>query len=147
MATTSVRYSVINAIVTALRAKSALSAVNVQPCYPGDRNIFAETIWIDQVDGNLDIPVMVGGRKEYDDTFNVPVEIRVAGQITAEDCRSRLETLASIVRDVLQDDPTLSNLDGVVSAVMEDQKSYASGTPDGYIGFAEIVINVHTRIL
>ncbi|CAB5217847.1 hypothetical protein UFOVP209_23 [uncultured Caudovirales phage] len=147
MATTSVRYAVINAIVTALRSKAALSAVNVQPCYPGDRNIFAETIWIDQVDGNLDIPVMVGGRKEYDDIFNVPVEIRVAGQITPEDCRSRLETLASIVRDCLQDDPTLSGLDGVVSAVMEDQKSYASGTPDGYIGFAEIVINVHTRIL
>lgn len=147
MATALVRWDVTNALVTAMRASSTLAGVSVYTGFPGDRNVFAESIWIDVIDGDLEIPVMTGGRKEYDDIFTVPVEITIRGQIDGDYVRQRIETLASAVLSILQDDPTLAGLDGVVSATVERVRSDVNGTPDGYIGFAEVTVSVHSRIL
>lgn len=147
MTTTLNRWETVQAIVTALRASSALTGVQITTGFPGDRNVTAEAIWIDLIDGQLEIPVMTGGRKEYDDTFDIPIEVRIAGQIDGDYVRGRLEDVAGTVLTILQNDTQLSNLDGIVSATVTRIRSDVNGTPDGYIGFAEVTVEVHSRIL
>ena len=96
-ATTSIRWLAAERIVSLLRAAPLLANVTVEPGWPGDRVPQDELIWLDEIDGTVNIPVMTGGRKQRDDVFNLPLQIRVIGYGTLTDTMQRLTTIVATV--------------------------------------------------
>jgi len=127
----------------------ALTRVDVHPGWPGDRYVTDRMVWVGfDVRGELDIPVMTGGRKQYDDRFDFPLEIRVSGMTTPGDHLKECDRIMTEALSILQEDPGLGNLDGVIAAVVEDMRGPSvEVTPDGPIAYGQVTVQVHLRIL
>jgi hypothetical protein len=146
-ATTSIRWQAAERVVSLLRAEPLLANVTVEPGWPGDRVPQAELIWLDEIDGTVNIPVMTGGRKQRDDIFNLPFQIRVIGYGTLTDTMQRLTEIVATIEDTLADDTSLADLDGVLSAEVTEERQTSAMFPEGPTGFAEVVVTVSTRLL
>lgn len=146
-ATTSIRWLAAERVVSLLRTSPLLQNVTIEPGWPGDRVRQAELIWLDEIDGSVNIPVMTGGRKQRDDVFTLPLQIRVIGYGTLTDTMERLTTLVSTVEDLLADDTSLADLDGVLSAEVTEERQTSAMFPEGPAGFAEVVVTVSARLL
>ncbi len=145
--TTSIRWQAAERVVSLLRAEPLLRSVSIEPGWPGDRVPQAELIWLDEIDGTVNIPVMTGGRKQRDDIFNLPFQIRVLGYATLSETMERLTTLVATIEDVLADDTSLLELDGVLSAEVTEERQTSAMFPEGPVGFAEVVVTVSSRLL
>lgn len=145
--TTSIRWQAAERVVSLLRSTAALQGVTIEPGWPGDRVPQAELIWLDEIDGTINIPVMTGGRKQRDDTFTLPFQFRVAGRGTLSETMERLLFLVSTVEDTLADDTSLMDLDGVLSAEVTDERQTSAMFPEGPVAFAELTITVSSRLL
>lgn len=146
MATTNVRWSVVNRLLTNLRSSPEMAGVLIEPGWPGDR-VKPETIWVDFLGGPVSIPVMKAGRKERDDNFDIPLEIRVANNTSLDLTMARLTELVAAVEDILADDPSLDDLEGVIDAEITNERMTCAETREGHLGFAEVVVSVHSRLL
>lgn len=146
-ATTSIRWEAATRVVALLRSEPLLAGVTIEPGWPGDRVPQAELIWLDEIDGTVAIPVMTGGRKQRDDVFTLPLQMRVIGLGTLDDTMARLATLVATVEDLLADDTSLADLEGVLSAEVTEERQTSAMFPEGPAGFAEVVITVSTRLL
>lgn len=108
-----------------------------------------EHIRIGDASGTLSIPVMTAGRKHRDDRYTISLYVfaGVPGR-GAEEAEERLEELVHVIGDVLADDHTLGELDGLVSAEMGEYAGPKSDpTPEGSYGYATPVeINCHARL-
>ena len=144
MATTNIRWTVTKTLIDLIRAHPSVIGVQVEPGWPGDTE--AEAIWVDELDGEVDMPLMMGGRKIRDDRFTIPFEIRVANRDDLDSTMERLLELVAAIEDVTADDPTLGGLDSMPSAVISHERQICARTPDGHIGFAEVVVDVHSRL-
>ena len=147
MATTSIRWAACQAIVSLLRSDQSLAGVTVEPGWPGDRAPNAQLIWIDELDGTCEIPVMTGGRKQRNDDFDIPLQMRVIGLGTLDDTMGQLSVLVAAVENLLADDTSLDDLDGVLSAEVTRERMTSAMFPEGPVGFAEVVVSVSTRLL
>ena len=147
MATTNIRWAACKAIVSLLRSDNSLAGVNVEPGWPGDRVPNAQLIWIDELDGTCEIPVMTAGRKQRNDDFDIPLQMRVLGLGTLDDTMNQLSVLVASVENALANDTSLDNLDGVLSAEVTRERMTSAMFPEGPVGFAEVVISVSTRLL
>lgn len=147
MATTSIRWEAAKRVVSLLQAAPTLATVTIEPGWPGDRVKLAELIWLDEIDGNVNIPVMTGGRKQRDDVFTLPLQIRVIGYGTLNETMERLMVIVGIVEDTLAADTSLASLDGVLSAEVTEERQTSAMFPEGPTGFAEVVVTVSTRLL
>lgn len=127
----------------------ALPRVDVHPGWPGDRFVTDRMVWAGfDVRGELDIPVMTGGRKQYDDRFDFPLEIRVAGMTTPDACLMECDRIMTETISILQEDPGLGDLPLVIAAVVEDMRGPSvEVTPDGPIAYGQVTIQVHLRIV
>lgn len=143
MPITNVRLDVVRWLVTNLR--TALTSVQVEPGWPGD-NLKRETLWVDEVEGSQILPVMVAGRRQRDDQFTVPLEIRVvAGSL--DEAADRLSAIVAGVENVMADAHTLDDeVDGIVSAEISDERTLCARAPDGPKGFARIELAFHARL-
>lgn len=144
--TAPIRWSVTVAIINALRTHSNLVGVQVEPGWPGDEMLQPEAIWVDSLDGDLETPVFKGQRLMYDDMFRIPFEIRVANRDTLDRTASRLEEVVGGLVDTLQTDPSLNDYPGVIAATISSARSTMAEHDSGYIGFAEVVVSIHSRI-
>lgn len=147
MATTSIRWEAAKRVVSLLQAAPTLATVTIEPGWPGDRVKLAELIWLDEIDGNVNIPVMTGGRKQRDDVFTLPLQIRVIGYGTLNETMERLMVIVGIIEDTLAADTSLASLDGVLSAEVTEERQTSAMFPEGPTGFAEVVVTVSTRLL
>ena len=147
MATTSIRWEAAKRVVSLLQAAPTLATVTIEPGWPGDRVKLAELIWLDEIDGNVNIPVMTGGRKQRDDVFTLPLQIRVIGYGTLNETMERLLVIVGIIEDTLAADTSLASLDGVLSAEVTEERQTSAMFPEGPTGFAEVVVTVSTRLL
>jgi len=147
VATTSIRWEAAKRVVSLLQAAPTLATVTIEPGWPGDRVKLAELIWLDEIDGNVNIPVMTGGRKQRDDVFTLPLQIRVIGYGTLNETMERLMVIVGIVEDTLAADTSLASLDGVLSAEVTEERQTSAMFPEGPTGFAEVVVTVSTRLL
>lgn len=147
MATTSIRWEAAKRVVSLLQAAPTLANVTIEPGWPGDRVKQAELIWLDEIDGNVNIPVMTGGRKQRDDVFTLPLQIRVIGYGTLNETMARLMVIVGIIEDTLAADTSLNSLDGVLSAEVTEERQTSAMFPEGPTGFAEVVVTVSTRLL
>ncbi len=147
MATTSIRWDACTRIVSLLRADNTLTGVTVEPGWPGDRVPAAQLIWVDELDGTCEIPVMTAGRKQRNDDFDIPLQMRVMGLGTLDDTMGKLSVLIAAVENALADDTSLDDLDGVLSAEITRERMTSAMFPEGPVGFAEVVVSVSTRLL
>jgi len=147
VATTSIRWEAAKRVVSLLQAAPTLATVTIEPGWPGDRVKLAELIWLDEIDGNVNIPVMTGGRKQRDDVFTLPLQIRVIGYGTLNETMERLMVIVGIIEDTLAADTSLASLDGVLSAEVTEERQTSAMFPEGPTGFAEVVVTVSTRLL
>lgn len=146
--TTNIRWVCIKHLIDLIRDHPAMVKVLVEPGWPGDKNSRPEMVWIDRVDGDVSIPVMTGGRTTRDDKFDIPFLLRVAGRRDHDITLTRLTEMMSAVEDVLADSPTLDDFDGVVSAEITSESFMCGETPsDGHLGFGELVVSVHSRLI
>jgi hypothetical protein len=147
MATTSNRWTVVKAFIDTLREHRLLVGVQVEPGWPGDE-MQAELIWITDLTGQISMPFMVAGRKTRDDHFEIPLQIRVSNRANRDDTLSRVIQLVAAVQDILADDPTLGDLDSLVSIGTEEftENEMCASMPEGHLGFAELIIPVHARL-
>ena len=145
--TTNIRWAVCKHILDLLRPHANLVDVQIDPGYPGD-DAGPDCIWIDGLDGDLEIPVSNAGRKYRDDIFEIPFEIRVAGNgRTRDEVMERTTAISAAIEDILADDPGLDDFPGVIDAEITSEKATCGelrGT--GFIGFAEVVVSVHSRL-
>lgn len=147
MASTSIRWTVTKHLVDALRNHQALSGVLVEPGWPGEDNLRPSTIYVDELrTESLLIPVASAGRKNRDDKFAIPFMFRVVDAGSLDDTMTRLTQLVAAVEDVLADSPTIDDMDGVVSAEVTDETMTAGLRPDGYVGYGQLVVSVHSRL-
>lgn len=146
-ATTSIRWQATNQLVTLLRSSPILSGVTVEPGWPGDRVPAAELIWLDEIDGQIAVPVMTGGRKQRADTFTLSIQIRVIGLGTLDETMSRLFELVAVVENLLADDTSLGNLDGVLSAELTNGRQTSATFPEGPAAYGELILTIETRLL
>ncbi len=147
MATVNIRWTVVSKIIDLISSTPLVAGVTVAPGWPGERNHLAQIIWIDDIDGNVEIPVMTGGRKQRNDDFDIPIQFQVLGFVNLDDTMRRLTELVAIVEDTLADDTSLDNLDGVLSAQITRERMTSAVTTEGPIGFAEVTVSVTTRLL
>lgn len=146
MATTNVRWAVIQHLLGALRAADGMVGVQVSAGWPGE-DVKPDTIWIDSVEGQVQIPVMQGGRKQRDDKFDIPFEFRVVDRKDLDATMQRLTVLVAALEDILADDPGLADEDGVIDAEITDERLTCAQTRDGALGFAQVTVSVHSRLL
>lgn len=147
MATVNIRWTVVSKIIDLISSSPLVAGVTVAPGWPGERNHLAQIIWIDDIDGNVEIPVMTGGRKQRNDDFDIPIQFQVLGFVNLDDTMRRLTELVAIVEDTLADDTSLDNLDGVLSAQITRERMTSAVTTEGPVGFAEVTVSVTTRLL
>ncbi len=131
MATTSTIPAVCTAIVTAVTA--ALPGVQVTDGKPPDSLLARESIFIGDISGTHDIPVMKAGRKQRQEEYEVEVWVWVAkARGTIADTKARAHVLWAALENTLANDPSLTNLDGVLWARMgsfEEQSIYDAEGP------------------
>ncbi|MBM3659477.1 MAG: hypothetical protein FJW95_08215 [Actinobacteria bacterium] len=122
-----------------------LAGVQVEPGWPGDQ-LEAEAVWVDELDGEVTYPVMVGGRKHRDDKFTIPFQIRVAGQSDLDSTMTRLSEIVAAIEDVFADDPSADGFTGLIDAVISRERMTSGDLRGaGVIGFGEITVACHAR--
>lgn len=146
MATTSIRWVVAKRLVEVFAADARMSGVAVHPTWPGDKNVTAEMVWIGPLEGDVTREVMTGSRLWRDDIFTAPIRARVAIGASTDDAMTRLSEIVGTVDDVLASNAGLSNLDGVISAVVIFEGLTPAQTPEGLFAFAEMTLQIHTRL-
>jgi hypothetical protein len=149
MATTSIRWEACKKIVQLIGEDPliASTSVSVQPGWPGDRIVQKELIWIDEITGDTNIPVMTGGRKQREDDFEITLNFRITGLYDISATMDRTFVLIGIVEDILANDTTLGALDGVLSAEITSERMSSAMFPEGPVAFAELKIQISSRLL
>lgn len=145
MATTNVRWTVVKHLIDTLRADPRLAGVRVEPGYPGDE-AGAECVWVYGLDGDVEIPVMTGGRKQRDDKFDIPLIIRVMNNADLDPTFQRLTEIVGAIEDTLADDSSMAGVDGVLSAEIGHIGMSCGPTKQLYAGVAEVTVSVHSRL-
>lgn len=149
MATRSVRWTVTRHVVELLRGAPGLVGVDVWSMWPGDRHVVPAMIWVDGIDGDLEIPVFQAGRKQRDDRFSLPVLTRVFSRSVddADGVMERLIDITAVVGDLLADDPGIQGLDGVVSAEVISESQTGMVTQEGVSGWGRTELSIHSRLV
>lgn len=159
MSTTNLRTAVKGRLVDVLGpllATAALdgTAVPVSYAKPGDDEAGREHVWLDQVDGNLEIPVMTAGAKPYQDDFTLDLVIQVftPGQ-SAREAEERVGAIWDVILDALRDSTVSGVMLGLSSSAgmqwveitrLRGPMSYR--TPEGRRAVARASLQFHTRI-
>ena len=139
---------VVDHLVEALAGFEGLAQVQVVEGLPGDIKAAGDELIAvdDEITSEASMPVATAGTKPYDDTFEVLIRIRVRGRSTRADTRARLGEIHAAVHELLAGDPSLGDLDGVLSAAIVRRRRMVTSTTDGFLGYGEVYLSVHSRI-
>lgn len=142
------RAQAVAAVLAMLRGADALDGVGVYSLWPGDRNQSPEMIWVGvDLDGDLEVPVMTAGPKTYDDQFELPLEIQVAGSWDPDRAAARAGEIADSIIEVLRTDHTVGGLDSVITATVSRYRGPTGVvTPERTMAWAQITVSLHLRI-
>lgn len=146
MATKSIRSATKSALLTLLQAHPDLAGVQVEYGWPGD-SWEVESVWIASVKGTVSISALSAGRKYRDDVFTITVLIQ-AGRLgqTALDADLRAEVLYGALEDVLANDPSLGNVDGLLWAQLSSAEGPTTRlTKEGALSMFVADIDCHGR--
>jgi hypothetical protein len=148
MATTSIRWTATKHLIDLLRA-DAISDVGllIEPGWPGEQNVRAEMIWVDEITSSIEIPTMGGARMQRDDNFTIVLLVAVRGKASLDATMTRLEELCAYIEDRAAGDTTLTELDGVMSVEVTSTDITTGRSPDGFLGFARCEVRIYSRLI
>jgi len=136
-------------LVAALAGCELLDQVQVHDGMPGENAKVGNELLVvdDEITSESSIPVAVGGAKPYDDTFEIMLVIYVKGRSTRAEAKARLAEIVGAVQTLLAADPSLGGIEGVLSASIVRRRRITKVLTDGPVGYGELVISVHSRIV
>jgi hypothetical protein len=149
MAATPIWGEVTDHLVEVIAAAEGLAGVQVCDGMPGEMAQTGPELLIvdDEITSTASMPVGVGGAKPYDDIFEVLLRISVKGRATRAEARDRLAEIDAAVHTLLAGDPSLGDLDGVLSAGIVRRRRVVSNTTEGPMAYGEIYLSIHSRIV
>ncbi len=139
---------VVDYLVDAMAGSELLGGVQVVEGLPGDLKAAGnELVAIDdEITSETSMPVATAGAKPYDDIFEVLIRIRVRGRQTRAETRTRLREIRRDIHKLLAGDPSLGDLDGVLSTEIKRGRRLVTSTPGGPLGYGEVYLSIHSRI-
>lgn len=147
MATTSIRWAVVDELVTRVTTAVDDPLVVVSAGFPGDMAQRAELIFVQGITSEVSTPVMSAGRRQRDDVFTIDLAVAVSGKRDLQVTYQRLEELCGHVEDVLADDHDFTAMDGLLDIGLEGVVSNAERSSDGFFGVAVMRITAHSRLI
>lgn len=147
MAETLIRLTAATDLIDGVGGHPACASATVSYGYPGDE-AKGEQVWLSTVDGELTLPVMAAGRKPRADRFRMTFRVQVLGKRSTFLAYQRLVEIVGAFDDWLADHPTLSTdfVGQVMSTSMTTPLMAVTTLPEGPVGIAEIVIEIHSRL-
>lgn len=146
MATSSIRWTFAKELVALIAGAESMGTVLVRSSRPGDTELTDEMVYVRMpITGEVSLPVGVGGRKPRDDRFTVTLQVAVT-RPSVDEAMVRLEEMVADVCDLLADDPSLGDIDGVLSAEISSATVGADTYADGVWASGEIAVSVHSRL-
>ena len=139
------RWTVASEILTFVREHEDMVGVKVTALWPGE-DLADETVWLDELAGELSNPLMGSGRKYRDDNFTVPLNVRIVGKATEEACMTRLAEVLGAIESVVADHTEIAALSGVVTVSAPTVEMFGAETRDGFIGRGVVTIPVLSRL-
>jgi len=143
--TTSIRWDLAKQIIELLRGDNRLAGALIEPGWPGETELKPDTVWIDQIEGEVTCPFTMADRKVRDDRFTIPIEIRIVDRPNLDALMDRVEEIRAAIEDMCANDPTLSNFGGLMQALESTSRTTSARTPDGVIAFGEVAISAWAR--
>jgi hypothetical protein len=129
------------ALVTLLT--TAINDTTVQVTYgrPADSMLQRECVWVGRATGTDRVPTIKAGRKAREERYAVDVVFWVAKpRGTTQEAETRAFELLESAENVLADDPSLGNLDGLVHATAGTWEADADVANEG--PYALLVLEV-----
>lgn len=147
MATSSTVTAVKSALVDLLT--TAISDTTVQVVYgrPQDSLVKAEFVHVADVSYSANIANIKAGRKAYDENYTVDVVIAVGKpRGTSEDAETRAFALFEYLRDLLADDPSLDEVDGLIWAGLESVDAVTEHQGNVVVTVIVATVRCHARV-
>jgi len=146
MATTSIRWVCVQDIVVGVGGMPMAAGAVMSYGYPGDE-AKGEQVWLADIEGDLDLPVLSAGRKPRSDIFRLRFRFLITGKRSIELTMSRLTEVVSAFEDYLADHSHLADdLVEVQSAKITTSTQAAVTLIEGHVGIGEVVVAVHSRL-
>jgi hypothetical protein len=141
------RWTVATSILEQIRQHELItSTVSVTGTWPG-AEMKHEAIWVESLEGELSNPVMVAGRRQRDDLFDITFAIRIADKPTETACLVRTEEIVGAVEEVVACAAAeLETLEGLIEVAAPDVSYFGAETKAGFVGFGEVIVPVHVRL-
>lgn len=140
---TSRRVAIITNLVAAIAA--ALPEVDVFGHWPGDE-LAPETVFVTEVTGTLDVPVMQAGRHQRNDEFIVTWALRAGlpAQTPAE-AAERVAAMAGAIDSLIADDSLTGDDTTVVQSWMSDWQHAIALTAEGAVAYGQATTTTQCR--
>lgn len=143
--------STIPAVLAAVRDGLALvvpAGTEVRWGRPPDALVPRHAVYLGDVSLTSRIPTIKAGRKQREERYTFDVVVWEAPpRGTAEAAMTQALATYDLLDDLLADDPTLANLDGLVSATISDADMTSSQTNEGPIVVLVATVAVHARLV
>lgn len=147
MPTTNVRMAVARWLLT--NVQDELPEHQVEPGYPGD-NLQRKAVWVDEITGQFTQPIMTAGRRDRDDRFFIPLELRMVG-VDFMEAFDLLDLTIAAIESRFADAHTLDDeVDGILSAELVDLRMLMGQgrTPaDGFRAYGRMLFAFHARLI
>ena len=142
----SIRWDCVTDIIDGVGGEPLAEGARCSYAYPGDE-AKGQQVWVSNIRGELDLPVMAPGRKPRSDIFTITVQILVTDKRDTTLAHVRVQELMQAVENYLAEHCTLAtDLEGVMSARITSANSGATTLPEGPVAIAEIDVEIHTRL-
>lgn len=146
MPTNSTIPAVRNQLVALLKARPALSGLQIEAHWPVQ--IEDESVHCGEVRASSTIPVMTAGRKRREEDYELDVWIVAGapGQIAAQ-AEARAQALFVELEDIVANDPSLGGAAGSTLRVTLDSYEWRTGPDDeGYGSTIKAVLGCKARL-
>lgn len=150
MAENTIRWKVISRIAELARQRAELDGVTIDPAgFPGDLH-GSEAVYLSDLQGSLNVPVTrtAGERVTYDDDFTITWAIDVfADGKDRDDTMARADEIVAAMQDVIANDCQLGQLDGLVTARLNEQRGPIGIDVQGVglVVHAQLFVQIHAR--
>lgn len=125
----------------------ALAGVKVSDGWPGDTEVAPEMLWCDdEITTETTYPLASAGRKRRNETITYTWNIRCAERPTRQAAHVRMSELIADVENECAEFVELADIAGIVDVAVTTGRRSVLDTPDGLIGFAQVVVQVDTRL-
>lgn len=153
MARHTIRWTLIDALLSTLVDNPDLGGIQIEYGHPGEA-IEQRYIYVagDGDEGDLDIPVLTGDPAAtgqmltIDDDFKIHLVVgSCIPDATLREAKQDVETIVGTIEETFAGNPTLTDLDGLFWAVIKSKSGHAANVAEGAWATTLITINARGR--